>query len=78
MNKVKMSVLTVVSLILCLTGCQNSADEIRQAKQEGKLTVVTSFYPMYDFAVKVGGEKVRVVNLVPAGTEPHDWGACSR
>lgn len=73
MNKVKMSVLTVVSLILCLTGCQNSADEIRQAKQEGKLTVVTSFYPMYDFAVKVGGEKVRVVNLVPAGTEPHDW-----
>ena len=50
MNKVKMSVLTVVSLILCLTGCQNSADEIRQAKQEGELTVVTSFYPMYDFA----------------------------
>ena len=52
----------------------NSADEIRRAKQEGKLTVVTSFlYPMYDFAVKVGGEKVRVVNLVPAGTAARLW-----
>ncbi len=37
------------------------------------LEVYTSFYPLYDFALKVGGDKVNVVNLVPAGTEPHDW-----
>jgi zinc transport system substrate-binding protein len=23
--------------------------------------------------VKIGGDRVRVVNMVPAGTEPHDW-----
>ncbi|MDR1193217.1 MAG: metal ABC transporter substrate-binding protein [Peptococcaceae bacterium] len=37
------------------------------------LSVRASFYPMYDFAVKIGGDKVAVVNMVPAGTEPHDW-----
>ena len=30
-------------------------------------------YPMYDFAQKIGGDKVTVTNMVPAGTEPHDW-----
>lgn len=44
------------------------------AAAEGeKLTVYASFYPMYDFASKVGGDKVNVVNMVPAGMEPHDW-----
>jgi zinc transport system substrate-binding protein len=38
-----------------------------------KLSVFASFYPMYDFAVKIGGERVNVTNLVPAGAEPHDW-----
>ena len=28
---------------------------------------------MYDFAQKIGGDKVTVTNMVPAGTEPHDW-----
>jgi zinc transport system substrate-binding protein len=38
-----------------------------------KLSLFASFYPMYDFAVKIGGERVNVIDLVPAGTEPHDW-----
>lgn len=38
-----------------------------------KVSVVTSFYPLYDFAQKIGGEHVRVINLVPAGVDPHDW-----
>ncbi|QHQ59439.1 zinc ABC transporter solute-binding protein [Anaerocolumna sedimenticola] len=41
--------------------------------KDKKLEVYTSFYPLYDFAVKVGGDKVHITNLVPAGTEPHDW-----
>ncbi|WP_068775262.1 metal ABC transporter substrate-binding protein [Paenibacillus sp. FJAT-26967] len=40
---------------------------------EGKVNVMTSFYPLYDFAVHIGGAHVNVVNLVPAGVEPHDW-----
>jgi len=39
----------------------------------GQLSVVTSFYPMYDFASKVAGDQATVTNLTPAGVEPHDW-----
>lgn len=40
---------------------------------DGRLKVMASFYPMYDFARKVGGDKIQVKDMVPAGTEPHDW-----
>lgn len=40
---------------------------------EGKITVYTSFYTMYDFTAKIGGDRVTVTNMVPSGTEPHDW-----
>jgi zinc transport system substrate-binding protein len=38
-----------------------------------KLSVATSFYPLYDFAQAVGGDKVQVTNMTPAGAEPHDF-----
>ena len=40
---------------------------------DGRLKVMASFYPMYDFARKVGGDRIQVKDMVPAGTEPHDW-----
>lgn len=49
------------------------AAETEDTSSDKKLSVMASFYPMYDFAVKVGGDKVEVTNMVPAGTEPHDW-----
>lgn len=39
---------------------------------EQTLTVVASFYPLAEAAERVGGPDVDVVNLTPAGTEPHD------
>lgn len=38
-----------------------------------KTNVVASFYPLYDFAVKIGGDRIHAVSAVPAGVEPHDW-----
>ena len=49
------------------------AADADDTSSDKKLNVMASFYPMYDFAVKVGGDKVDVTNMVPAGTEPHDW-----
>ena len=43
------------------------------AQETEGLQVVASFYPMADFAAKVGGDRVRVTTMVPSGTEPHDW-----
>ena len=61
---------------MMLAGCasQPSASSNASLSNDSKrLNVITSFYPMYDFAKKIGGEYVDVTNLVPAGTEPHDW-----
>ena len=64
--------LLLVALLIAVlaSGCAYSNDEVLV---KGKVNVVTSFYPLYDFAQKIGGEFVHVVNLVPAGVEPHDW-----
>jgi zinc transport system substrate-binding protein len=43
----------------------------RQAQE--KITIVASFYPLYEFASKVVGDRAEVSSLVPAGVEPHDW-----
>lgn len=37
------------------------------------ITVVGSFYPLAHFAEQVGGDRVTVINITPAGTEPHDF-----
>jgi zinc transport system substrate-binding protein len=39
---------------------------------DGNMAVVASFYPLYEAAVSVGGDRVAVTNLTPAGVEPHD------
>ena len=40
---------------------------------EGKVKVVATIFPMYDFAKMIGGDLVAVKMMVPAGTEPHEW-----
>lgn len=51
----------------------NTGGESDEINSGDKLKVAASFYPMYDFARKIGGDKAEVTNMVPAGTEPHDW-----
>src|SRR3989344_6464505 len=41
--------------------------------KDGNINVVTTFYPLQEYAQAVGGEKVSVSRLVKAGLEPHDF-----
>lgn len=71
-------ILTAVLMVAVLAaGCSNkNIDKETEGKvttTEDKLKVVASFYPIYDFAMKIGGDKVTVTDMVPAGIEPHDW-----
>lgn len=71
-NAIRTNCFLVFSVLVfgaLLSGCAGK----EKAADDGKLNVMTSFYPVYDFTVKVGGDKVNVKNMVPAGTEPHDW-----
>ena len=38
-----------------------------------KVKVVASFYPIYDFAKHVGGDRIDASVLIPIGAEPHDF-----
>lgn len=38
-----------------------------------KILVTTSFYPLFYFSQAIGGDKAQVINLTPAGAEPHDY-----
>lgn len=67
-KKLKWILVSLFILILSLVGCKNT-----QKEDNGKPKVYTSFYTMYDFTSKIGGEKIEVYNMVPSGIEPHDW-----
>ena len=43
-----------------------------------KISVVTSFYPLYFLASEIGKEKIAVTNITPVGIEPHDYEPTAR
>lgn len=59
--------LLIMLLALLTSGCAD------KGKEQDKLQVTASFYPMAEFARAVGGDKAQVTTLVPDGAEPHDW-----
>lgn len=61
-------ILTMV-VIVTLTGCNKPATDT----EKGKIKVVATIYPVYEFVRQVGGDKVDVTMLLPPGAEPHDW-----
>lgn len=45
---------------------------------DGKIKITTSFYPLNYLALRLGGQYVRVTNLTPVGSEPHDFEPSTR
>ncbi|PKM79740.1 MAG: ABC transporter substrate-binding protein [Firmicutes bacterium HGW-Firmicutes-14] len=69
----KILCLVFVLSISILSGCTAGTSADKNSGDENKITVYTSFYTMHDFTKKIGGDKINLTNLVPAGTEPHEW-----
>ena len=44
-----------------------------QKQADGKLNIVTTFYPVYEFTKQVAGDTANVELLIGAGTEPHEY-----
>ncbi|MEW4354693.1 zinc ABC transporter substrate-binding protein AdcA [Streptococcus pneumoniae] len=65
MKKIKLALLLLAGI--CLVACGN------QKQANGKLKIVTTFYPVYEFTKQVVGEEADVDLLIGAGTEPHDY-----
>jgi zinc transport system substrate-binding protein len=59
-----------IIILVCLATVAASCGGSRHTS--GKERVVAAFYPLAFAAQRIGGGKVEVANLTPAGAEPHD------
>ena len=66
-HKIYLALILVLS-ILSLVACKANVKE----ENEG-IKVYTTFYPLYDFTNKIGGNRIELINMIPAGVEPHDF-----
>lgn len=64
--------LLLIISVLFFSACNDGSSDVDNM-DEDKLKVYTSFYTLYDFASKIGGEHAQVVNMIPPGGEPHHW-----
>lgn len=62
------TILVLICTLAALTACGGDSG----SSGNGELEVVAAFYPLAWAAEELGGTDVRVRNLTPPGTEPHD------
>ncbi len=58
-----------LTLLLVLSACGTT----QETEKSDKLQVVSSFTIISDIARQVGGDLIDVYNLVPTGTDPHEY-----
>lgn len=68
--KKRYGLLLVSMIVLILAACSNDTSE---KEDDGKLKIMTTFYPMYEFTKNIAGDKADVELLIPSTIEPHDW-----
>jgi zinc transport system substrate-binding protein len=68
-RSVLLVVLTVMAMVVAgLAGCTR-----QEHKSSVKLQVVTTLFPLYDFARIISGDRADVTMLLPPGMEPHSF-----
>ena len=65
-------VLCLVLLLLTLAGLCGCG-EAEQSAEDGRLQIVTTVFPAYDFARQIAGERAAVTLLLPPGAEAHSF-----
>ncbi len=65
----RISVLLII--LLALVGCGSS--NTSKVEDDGKLKVISTFTIITDMVEEIGQDKVSVTNLVPTGTDPHEY-----
>ena len=63
-----------VILAMILTGCAGRQIPSAEPESEGgKLNVVTTLFPYYDFTRQIAGEHINLTMVVPAGMDSHSF-----
>ncbi|HLQ83002.1 MAG TPA: zinc ABC transporter substrate-binding protein [Pseudogracilibacillus sp.] len=68
---IAVSFLAVILLAACGSGDKNSNEE--KTGSDEKIKVITTFTLLEDIVKQIGGEYVETYNLVPVGTDPHEY-----
>ncbi|MFA5576611.1 MAG: zinc ABC transporter substrate-binding protein [Tissierellaceae bacterium] len=71
-----MIIIIGISIVVAAVGYDGKGGNISTedlGEEDIRVWVFTTFYPIYDFAKKIGGDKLIVENIVPPGVEPHDF-----
>jgi zinc transport system substrate-binding protein len=62
-----------LALIALLAACGGTDGPRTAPPANGRLRVVTTLFPLYDFARSIAGERAQVSMLLPPGMEPHSF-----
>lgn len=63
----------VLASAAVLTGCGSAAGQKAKKEDDGKLNVVTTLFPYYDFARQIAGDAIDLTMVVPAGMDSHSF-----
>ena len=66
--RISVVIICIVCCVLSLVGCKKA-----EVKPAAGLQVVTTLFPLYDFARTIAGDKAQVTMLLPPGVEPHTF-----
>ena len=73
MKKIQVIFIIGVAAAIILSIAAISGRVQKGKKDAAKMTVVTTLFPLYDFAKNIGQDKVEVFLLLPPGVEPHSF-----
>ncbi|MEM3916985.1 MAG: zinc ABC transporter substrate-binding protein, partial [Candidatus Nitrosocaldus sp.] len=85
------AVVIVLASVIAITTLQGSSSNViaptsesindqplQDTGVEERLRIMTTFYPLYEFAKAVVGDRADVGLFIPSGLEPHDWEPSAR
>lgn len=67
-KKLIVILLTVLTAITVFCSCASSP-----SKKSDKLSIVTTIFPYYEFAREIAGDNAEIYQLIPPGSEIHDF-----
>jgi len=70
-KKTRIFILVVIAIIVC--ALLYTTSERWEASPEEKIVVAASIMPQKEFIESVGGDKVKVIVMVPPGADPHTY-----
>lgn len=73
MNKISCRLLALILIALALTGCGAGNNTRSEVSASGKISVVTTIFPAYDFARQIAGDRADIAMLLTPGAESHTY-----